>query len=194
MHIKTIYIVLSAILLITSLEANTPTETAIFELEQVYHENWKRISREVNEKKGYAEFIPSWQSPNDWSERISIMFGESYLDYKSKDSMNELINNVRELSYRTFPNCEAYWNLLEQNENDFTYEWILLTPYKHHAPQHEVARIFLTEKYIHRVGIIRNKYEMSREEVNQWCGLFSYITFVLPYEEASKIEGFSLLP
>lgn len=172
-----------------------PAETIILKLPSNSCANWKEIGRSVTEKEGIVERIPFNQTVKNCSEHICIQFYDRSTWGKMRGaSAEKLLDQLRETILTAYPGNKVTWKIIEKNENDFIYEWILHKPYKDVSPQHEIARYFLTENGFHRIGFTRKNAEMNAAEREGWIKLLKENTSVVSFEEAANTsEGLSMV-
>lgn len=63
-------------------------------------------------------------------------------------------------------------NILERNNSDIIYGWILHEPYKKIPPQHFIARAFLTDLGFHQIGFTQKHRQLTPNEKENWMKLF----------------------
>ena len=169
-----------------------PTETAIFKLPDGEKVLWKEISRAINTDEGIVECIPLHQTDKNWTDLIAVQY-ISYVSRKNIESIDLLIENFRRECINMHQGSKLTWNVIEKHPYEFIYEWILHEPYKDVPPQHEVARTFITDSGLYRVGFTYKKGQMPPQERRDWIKLLKYHAAMTSYDEASRDkEAFSL--
>lgn len=172
-----------------------PSETIVFKSPNNSYANWKEIARCVTEKEGIIECIPSNQQIANWSELICIQyFDTSCMKRKAINSIEDAIELLRATTLASYPGNKVTWRQIEKNKSDAIYEWILHKPFKNIPPQHEVARIFLTNTGLHRIGFTRKNKEMSSEERDRYIKSLCASVSVVSIEEAKhSTQALSIL-
>lgn len=171
-----------------------PPETVILTLPDENYAGWKEIARGVSKKEGVIECIPVSQEVENWSELISIQYKDrADINREAARSIEAAVDCLRKTTVAAYPGNKVTWTILEKNKSDILYEWILHESYQNIPPQHELARAFLTEQGLHRVGFVRQNREMSAEEREKWIKSLRK-SAVVSIEEASKTpQGLSLV-
>jgi hypothetical protein len=172
-----------------------PSETIVLKSPNNSYANWKEIARCVTEKEGMIEYIPSDQQIANWSELICIQyFDKSSMKRKASNSIEDTMELFRESTLASNAGNKVTWRLIEKNKSDAIYEWILHKSFKNIPPEHEVARAFLTDTGLHRIGFTRKNKEMSPEERERCIKSLRDSVSVVSIEEAkSTTQGLSIL-
>lgn len=171
-----------------------PSEIIVLKLHDNNYRHWREICRNVTEKDGCIEYIPTVQTPENWSELIAIQYKDLSALFKGNNiwSLEEILSLLKKTTQNYYPGAKVTWNIIEKNKNSIIYEWILHKPYKKVPPQHEIARAFLTETGFHRIGFTRRNREMTPDEQNKWIKLFRESAMVVSLEEAIHNKGLSM--
>jgi hypothetical protein len=166
-----------------------PSKSIVLKLPNNGHANWKEVARSVTKKEGIVERIPLDQTPQNWSELISIQYSE-----KSKsDSLESILGRMRDRTFATYADKRGTWQVIENNQQDCIYEWILHEPHEDGPPYHEIVRMFTTEFGIHRIGFTRQNAEIDTDEREKWIQLFKKSTSLVSFEDAaSASDGLSM--
>lgn len=168
-----------------------PKETIILNLPNCKVSDWKEVSRLLVKEAGLIERIPKNQTVDNWNELIAIQYFTNI--EKSPFSLNTIIDTLKKTTINAYPGSQVTWRLIEKNKSDFTYEWILHTPYKDIPIQHEIARGFLIENKYHRIGYTRRYKEMDQTEKNTWLKALKESVAVETMEKAKDLPGLSLV-
>jgi len=172
----------------------TPLETAILKLPDNSEANWKEISRFLSNKEGSIETIPLNQTIQDWSELICIQYIDTSEWKKNIDpTLDSVLDCVRKETLSSYPEKMVTWNIIEKNQDDVIYEWILHKSYKNNPPQHEISRAFLTKRGLHRVGFTRKNGQMSLEEREKWVNLLKENSSVVSFQEGRLSPALSMV-
>ena len=179
----------------TTATDHLPSETIVLKSPNNSYANWKEIARFVTEKEGVIEYIPSDQQIANWSELICIQyFDKSAMKKKASNSIEDAMELFRESILAYYTGNKVTWRLIEKNKSDAIYEWILHKPFKDIPPQHEVARAFLTDMGLHRIGFTRKNKEMSSEERERCIKSLQDSVAVVSIEKAkSEAQALSIL-
>ena len=171
-----------------------PLETIVLELPNGSYADWKEIVRSVNEKEGMVERIPLNQTANNWSELIGMQhYSISDWDKSLVISIKDIVDHMEKTTRSAYPGNKVTWRILEKNESDIIYEWILHKGYKNVPPQHEIVRAFLTKNCFHRIAFAKRYSEMSVVEREKWIKLLRESVTVVPIESAiNNSNGFSM--
>lgn len=159
------------------------------------HTNWKEISRYVTEKEGLVEYIPLDQQKANWSELICFQYlDKSSMKPKVRDSIVDILELLQENKLNSYPGNKVTWRIIEKNKADAIYEWILHKPYKNIAPEHEIARAFLTDTGLNRIGFSRKNREMSSDEREQCIKLLKDSVSLVSIKEGHRsVQGLSMV-
>lgn len=169
-----------------------PSESVVFKLPDGNKANWKEILRQVNGKEGLVESIPNDQTEQNWTDLIAIQYIGN-VTKKNVPSLDVWINGMRSSFILAHPGKKVTWKVIEKHNSDFIYEWALHEAYGSVAPQHEVARLFITESGTYRAGFTRKNSEMSPEEKEKLIKLLKENTAIVSYSAAGRdAEAFSL--
>lgn len=172
--------------------ADLPTETAMLKLSKDGYKEWKEISRFLSEKEGVVEYIPSDQKKDNWSELIAVQFiGLPPLD-NDPNRIDDIATTILDTMVKKYPKEIFSWKVLERNNGNIIYEWILHKPFKNIPSQHEISRIFLTEKGVQRVGFTRRYGQMSQTEKENWIENLKKDVSIIKLVEADPTKGLSL--
>ena len=162
-----------------------PLEMIVFDTPKDVANEWKEINRSVTENIGTVEYIPSDQQIENWSEIICIQYREkSFFNKEFNSSLDAAMEMLRLETLKSYPGCKVTWNILDKNQSDVIFEWILHNQYKDVPPQHEIARAFITDKGFHRIGYTRQYREMNPDERNKWYTALKESAVVVNLEEA----------
>jgi hypothetical protein len=174
--------------------ARLPKETLVLKLPN-NRSAWKELSRSVTEKEGLVEYIPSDQNATNWSELVYIQyFHKTSLKQKASNSIEDALELCRETTLASHPEAKVTWNSIEKNKSDAIYEWTLHEPLQNIAQECEVARVFLTEIGLCRIGFTRKNQVMTSEERARCIKLLKESVSLVGIEEAKRIpDGLSIL-
>lgn len=170
--------------------AKPPPETGILMLPDSMRQDWKCLTHRVSEKEGVTEYIPVDQDTSDIRDLITVMF-------QDRSTWKLKFKNVAQFFQHMVISATASkdglsFNILEQNEDDLIYEYIQ-QPQSGSPLEHDVARLFLTEKGLHRISYTHKKRMMSKEEKDNWIQILKQGSFVVSMDEANKPGSFSLM-
>ena len=164
-----------------------PSEMLVLELPKNDCTDWKEINRLVAEKEGIVELIPSKQNAANWSQLIAIQYyDKSAMNPKTTKSIAASVKAIRDTTIAAYPGNKVTWNIIEKNENDIIYEWILHNAYKNSPPQHEISRAFMTKKGFHRIGLTCKHREMTKDERENWLRSLRDSVSIKSNEEGKK--------
>ncbi|MBS0621348.1 MAG: hypothetical protein JSR80_00075 [Verrucomicrobia bacterium] len=171
--------------------SEVPLEAAILQLPDDSTANWKELSRSISKEEGVIEVIPCTQTVQNWSELIGILYDAKW-NKKTAHSIDDLVDHILRSTLSSYPPNIISWQIIEKNDDDIIYEWMLRQSYKTDVIEHEIARAFLTSTGFHRVGFTRKYRLMSAEEREKWIKLLKENISILPFQEGSQIEGISM--
>ncbi len=174
--------------------ARMPLETILLELPKDSYPNWKEIYRVVDRNEGRVECCPFDQDVKKITDRIRIHYRarEVFNSNMGRDG-DKVLDYVQEEVIPCSEKAQVTWAVIEENENDVLYEWILHKRHHKLPEKHEIARSFLTEAGFHTVGVVRKNGEMSSDERTKAINLLKGSARVVSYEEASShCESLSL--
>lgn len=163
-----------------------PSEILILQLPEETYRDWKEISRCVSEKNALVEYIPLDQRNESWSQLISIHYYDRSMIQNSIASLGQMIEVMRKEIVSRYPGVKVSWKVIQKNKSDFIFEWILYQHHENSPPQHEIARAFLTDSGLHRVGFTRKYSKMSPAEREKWISLLQESSSLVRLETALK--------
>jgi hypothetical protein len=153
----------------TPITVNESIETLVFDFPKESSKEWKELTRIHTATERAYEYIPSDQEEGNWSELIAVQYFDRFsMNKKAANSVDGFIETYREQLAKSYPGNEVTFRIIEKNEFDAIYEWILHKRYNSIRPQHEIARAFLTNTGFHRIGITYQDHEMNRVERDKW--------------------------
>ncbi|MDP1835561.1 MAG: hypothetical protein Q8K75_06475 [Chlamydiales bacterium] len=145
--------------------------------------NWKDINRHLTQKQVIAEYIPVEQDVDHWTDLISLQ----RIDIKgSTDTMKHIVSTVESETLKKYPGSNTTFNVLKCGKSDALYEWKLHEAHKDIPEQHEVARLWFTNGYVYRIGVIKQYSHMNDIEREKWLGRLQHSTGLASYEDAMK--------
>jgi len=162
-------------------------ETAVLTLpKEKENRKWKQIAKIIDLDKRFIELIPTDQEITNWSEILVIQFFGGKDRNKKTVSTKQIAEQTRKTLFEKYPGSKISWNLLEQTESHYMYEWILHVPYVHIPPQHVIGLSLLTDKGIHNVIFNRRFKEMDQKERLKWIEIIKNHVSIKNIEEAAK--------
>lgn len=145
--------------------------------------NWKDINRHLTQKQVIAEYIPVEQDVDHWTDLISLQ----RIDIKgSTDTMKHIVSTIESETLKKYPGSNTTFNVLKCGKSDALYEWKLHEAHKDIPEQHEVARLWFTNGYVYRIGVIKQYSHMNDVERGKWLGRLQHSTGLASYEDAMK--------
>jgi hypothetical protein len=151
---------------------------------------WKEISQQCTKKEGFLECIPPDQALENWSEMLSTHYvTRSELDEEKSSSVQNLLDSFRKAKLSSYPGSKVSWQIIEKNEDNAMYEWILHEQHEDIPPQHEIVRMFLTKGFLHRVGFTKRQVQMSPKEREQRLTILKQQTFVVSDTQLAFLLG-----
>ncbi len=149
--------------------------------------DWKEIGRSQQNDIGIVEYVPIDQSPANWTDLICFQrINKTSSNKGTTQSIDHFLKAMQASTLSAFPGRKATFNVIEKSKSEAIYEWSLQEPYKNVQPQHEVVRVFLSKKAIHRVGYTKRNQMMSSQEHDFWLGTLKSSALVIPCEVALK--------
>lgn len=119
--------------------------------EDEVRDKWKLANRIVADD-GIAtfEWIPQMQKLENRTEILTVQFMAKRLRDAKPSTARELATNIYKQARMQYP--ELRWNVIQDGETDYLYEWILPRGADGVDPQHEIVRIISTDKGFHRIA------------------------------------------
>lgn len=149
---------------------------------------WKETLRVISPEYCTVERIPAAQEDKKWSELIGIqVFREAGVN-KRTVSIDRIADAFKQETINRYPGNKVTWTQLRKTKSDLIYEWILHSQFKNTPPQHEIARLFLTDEGIHRIGFTRQHREMSEAERSKWIEIIEEDVSLEILEHAYEME------
>ncbi len=161
--------------------ANLPREVVVLRLPASEQEKWREAHRLVKKSGGEIQFVPFRQRIACCKELLEVAYlDRSLLESRYVRSMKTVLNflSSQVIDHKT-------WKLIEMRDDYALVEWTNTLTYK-------LARIFLTEKYIHMVSIGGNE-EPNQEERLARIAMLQNVPCVLSAKEALSTEGLCIL-
>lgn len=112
---------------------------------------WTQINKHISEDGiSSFEWIPNNQKLESRTEIITIQF----MSKKTKDGKpalaREIVFNVYKSANLNYP--DMIWNTIQDEDDDFMYEWSLPNGADGLPKQHEIVRVVSTDKGFHRIA------------------------------------------
>lgn len=165
-----------------------PEKSLLLKLPNNEAKNWKELVRNITNQAGIIEYIPVDQTSQNWSKIINIQF----LEEKIYAPIGMVLDRIRDEVIAAHPNCKVIWKVIEKNERDFLYEWIVHEP-NQNAPYHAIGRMFITNKGTHRIGIDHQHEKMSGDERKKLIRLLKESVSLVSFEDiSSTLDGLSM--
>lgn len=160
---------ISGVAFAAPITVNDSIETLVFDFPKESSKEWKEISRLHTVTERAYEYIPIDQQEGNWSELIAVHYFDRFsINKKAANSIDGFMEVYREQLAKSYPGNEVTFRIIEKNESDAIYEWILHKRYNSIRPQHEIVRAFLTKTGFHRIGVTHQDHEMSSVERGKW--------------------------
>jgi hypothetical protein len=135
-------------------------ETVYVPLPQSLMHKWKLGIQKADEEKGASvtRYILESETMENWSQLLNIQFKDKELvKAKSAESAMEIeVSKSQHVNYK----------VLSHNPHDVLYEREFPTG------EHEIVRMILTKKGLHRVAYVK-RGPLTQEERSQWIGRLS---------------------
>ncbi|MDP1835562.1 MAG: hypothetical protein Q8K75_06480 [Chlamydiales bacterium] len=145
---------------------------------------WKEITRDISSEAAIAEFIPANQGVDDWKHLICLQRFE--IVGNTADAMKQVMSTIENETLKKYPGSEVTFNILKCQVSDVLYEWKLHKDYEDIPTQHEVARLFLTDGYLYRIGVTKRYLYMDDSERNGWIEKLQGSVSIVAYEQAME--------
>lgn len=122
---------------------------------------WKQVTKYASEDGiSNFEWIPSNQKLDNRTEILTIQF----MAKKTKDGnpslAKQIVFNVFKQSSMQYP--DMVWNSIQDDDDDFIYEWSLPNGADGLPKQHEIVRVVSTDKGFHRIA-----YEIRTGKIDE---------------------------
>lgn len=148
---------------------------------------WKAIVRQEENDYCLVERIPINQDATKWSQKIG---NEIYREInKKKVSIDQVADIIKTDLANHYPaGTTITWTILRKNASELLYEYVLNSKLKDIPSCHEIARVFLTNEGMYRVGYTRRFNEMSKNERAKWIEVLERDVFLESLGIAFEME------
>ena len=128
---------------------------------------WKQVTKYASEDGlSSFEWVPNNQTLDNRTEIITIQF----MAKKTKDGNPSLAKqiafNIYKQSSMQYP--DMVWNTIQDEEDDFIYEWSLPNGTEGLPKQHEIVRIVSTDKGFHRIAYEKRTAKIDEHSRQLW--------------------------
>lgn len=128
---------------------------------------WQQITRYASEDGiSSFEWIPKGEKLENRTEILTIQF----LAKKTKDgnpsTAKQIVTNIFKQGMMQFP--DMAWNTIQDDDNDFMYEWSLPYGGEGMTKQHEIVRIVSTDKGFHRIAYEKRVPKIDEHTKQLW--------------------------
>lgn len=172
----------------TKIKANLHTELAIFRFENCTSD-WKKLNKSINKDESLIEFILAEQSPYNFSELITIQYIDSSAPKRELKSVEQLLNTILKTTSAAYIDQEYKWSIIEKNPDNYIYEWDVREQNRKRPREHEICRLFLTDKgNVLRVAYTRKNGQISPADKEKWTDLLRNHVFIVTAEDLTGKE------
>jgi len=130
-------------------------------------DKWTQVTREISEDGiSSFEWIPKTEKLDARTEIITIHFMAKRLKDAKPSTAKQIVVNIFKQSSQQYPDMQ--WVTIQDDENDFIYEWSL--PYGSDIvpQQDEIVRIVSTDKGFHRIAYEKRVPKMDEHTRQLW--------------------------
>lgn len=128
---------------------------------------WKQISNYASEDGiSNFEWIPKNEKLNNRTEILTIQFMAKKTKDGNPSTAKQLAFNIYKQSTVQYPDME--WNSIQDEDDDFIYEWVLPHGADGIPRQHEIVRVVSTDKGFHRIAYERRTPKMDEHTKQLW--------------------------
>jgi hypothetical protein len=158
------FLVLALLIIPSALQAKQTKykfeETVSITLPRTYFANWKLCYQKTYEAgAAVTRYILETETMDNWTQLINIQFK----DRKLIESSNAMEVMRQEATFNKW----VTYKIHTQSPNDLIYEKIFPTG------EHEVVRMIMTEKGLHRIGYAKRDAPFTEAERARWVELLS---------------------
>lgn len=153
---------------------------------------WREVSRFVSKDLCTVERIPENQEVNDWIDLIDIHFYKN--DGKKRRNIEKILKSFHQVALDRYSQKKLTWKVLQKDKNTALYEWILHSYHNGIAPQHVIARVFVTGDGIHTISYDHQYTPLDQKERDKWVASFQKIQIQKLSQVKNSDQFMSLLP
>ncbi|MCP5469711.1 MAG: hypothetical protein H7A36_04305 [Chlamydiales bacterium] len=152
---------------------NIPTEMGFLDTHPEENEGWKEICKYISREECLLEKIPESENENNWSRLLCMQSLDRFAEGRKQfSSLKAFLDHLKKTISASYPGSRVIWSILELTQNDAIYEWALLEQCGTVTPEHEVVRIIMTDKMLHRFGFTKRFGQMDAVEKESWISFF----------------------
>lgn len=126
---------------------------------------WKLGHGSDRRGRTIAEYVPHYESINNWSKLLTIQFLEG--------ERSPPLAVMERLRSRIQTRCPgAFWSIIRQEPSSVLYEW-KISGCPGNPDQNEIARLLRGNDGVHRIAYVEKVPNMTAAERDKWINAFS---------------------